>query len=185
QLTPKSSEEVAYNGGVFSKDGKGFYTRTDRDSEFHRLTYFDLATMQPAYLTSDIKWDVDGMALSEDGKTLAFVTNEDGIGKLYLMDTATRKYHAVTGLPAGQVSDVRFHKNSRDLGFVVNSAKSPSDVYSLDTVTGRVERWTTSETGGLNTANFVEPQLIKWQSFDGKTISGFLYSPDPKKFPGK
>ena len=53
------AEEVAYSGGPFSRDGKGFYTTTDRDSEFQRLTYFDLATMQPSYLTTDIKWDVD------------------------------------------------------------------------------------------------------------------------------
>ncbi|HEY6272165.1 MAG TPA: S9 family peptidase [Terriglobales bacterium] len=184
-LTPKNGQEVAYGGGEFSKDGKGFFVTTDRDSEFQRLAYFDLATMQPVYLTSDIKWDVADFAISDDGKTLAFITNEDGLGKLYLMDTASRKYHAVSGLPAGQVFAPVFHKNDRDLAIGINSAKSPSDVYSLDIVTGKVERWTFSETGGLNTANFSEPQLIKWQSFDGKTISGFLYAPDPKKFPGK
>jgi dipeptidyl aminopeptidase/acylaminoacyl peptidase len=184
-LTPKNGQEqVFYGGSVFSKNGTGFYATTDRDSEFQRLAYFDLATMQPTYLTSDIKWDVDEFALSEDGKTLAFIMNEDGIGKLYLMDTASRKYHAVAGLPAGQVFNLSFHKNNRDLAFGINSAKSPSDVYSLDIVTGKVERWTFSEVGGLNTANFVEPQLIKWKTFDGKTISGFLYAPDPKKFPG-
>src|SRR5262249_35455574 len=33
-LTPKSGgEQVAYSGGPFSKDGKGFYSTTDRDSE--------------------------------------------------------------------------------------------------------------------------------------------------------
>src|SRR5713101_1534107 len=33
-LTPKAgAEEVAYSGGTFSKDGKGFYTTTDCDSE--------------------------------------------------------------------------------------------------------------------------------------------------------
>jgi dipeptidyl aminopeptidase/acylaminoacyl peptidase len=149
------------------------------------LAYFDLATMQPAYLTSDIKWDVDDFALSDDGKTLAFTANEDGLSKLYLMDTASRKYHAVSGLPAGQISGLSFHKNNRDLGFAINSAKSPSDIHSLDTATGKIERWTFGETGGINTANFVEPQLVKWQTFDGKTISGFLYAPDPKKFPGK
>lgn len=185
-LTPKSSqEEVAYSGGIFSKNGQGFYATTDRDSEFQRLAYFDLASMQPSYLTSEIKWDVDDFALSDDGKTLAFVTNEDGIARLYLMNTASRKYHAVSGIPAGQIGGLTFHKNNRDLGFLINTAKSPSDVYSLDTVTGQLERWTFSETGGLNTANFSEPQLIKWQTFDGKTISGFLYAPDPKKFPGK
>ena len=72
-LTPKGSEQVAYGESKFSKDGKGFYSTTDRDSEFQRLAYFDLATMQPAYLTSDIKWDVDEMDLSDDGKMLAFV----------------------------------------------------------------------------------------------------------------
>src|SRR5262249_55188083 len=158
---------------------------TDRDSEFHRLTYFDLATMQPAYLSSDIKWDVEEFEMSDNGKTIAFVTNEDGIGKLYLLDTATRKYHAVAGLPTGQVGSLVFHKNNRDLGMVINTAKSPSDVYSLDTTAGKIERWTFSEVGGLNTAKFVEPQLIKWKTFDGKTISGFLFAPDPKKFPGK
>jgi dipeptidyl aminopeptidase/acylaminoacyl peptidase len=184
-LTPKTSEQIFYSGGLFSKDGKGFYTTTDRDSEFQRLAYFDLGTMQPAYLTTDIKWDVDESELSDDGKTLAFVTNEDGISRLYLMDTATRKYRPVAGIPTGLIAGLSFHKNNRDLGFVLTSARSTSDVYSLDVVAGKLERWTFSETGGLNTANFAEPQLIKWQTFDGKTISGFLYSPDAKKFPGK
>ena len=185
-LTPKAgNEEVAYGGGPFSKDGKGFYTTTDRDSEFQRLAYFDLAAMKPTYLTTDIKWDVDDFDLSDDGKTLAFVTNEDGISRLYLMNTATGKYHPVAGIPTGLIGGVMFHKNNRDLGFVVTSARSTADVYSLDVVTGKIDRWTFSETGGLNTANFAEPQLIKWQTFDGKTISGFLYMPDAKKFPGK
>jgi dipeptidyl aminopeptidase/acylaminoacyl peptidase len=185
-LTPKSgAEEVAYSGGTFSKDGKGFYTTSDRDSEFQRLAYVDFASMTPAYLTADIKWDIDEFSLSNDGKTLAFTANEDGVDKLYLMDTRTRKYHPVPGLPAAQVFDLNFHQNNQDLGFVVNSATSPSDVYSLHVPTGKIERWTFSETGGLNTATFSAPQLIKWQTFDGKTISGFLYTPDPKKFPGK
>jgi dipeptidyl aminopeptidase/acylaminoacyl peptidase len=184
-VTPKSDGEVAYSGGPFSKDGKGFYSTTDRDSEFQRLAYFDLATMNPSYLTTDIKWDVDEVELSDNGKTLAFVTNEDGISKLYLLDTNTRQYRLVSGIPTGLIGGLSFHKNNRDLGFVVTSARSTADVYSLDVTTGKVERWTFSETGGLNTANFSEPQLIKWQTFDGKTISGFLYMPDAKKFPGK
>ncbi|PYP92192.1 MAG: peptidase S9, prolyl oligopeptidase [Candidatus Angelobacter sp. Gp1-AA117] len=186
ELTPRvPNTEVAYERARFSKDGKGIYVTTERDSEFARLAYFDLATMKPAYLTTDIKWDVSEFDQSEDGKTIAFVTNEDGISKLYLLDTASRKYRPVAGVPVGIITGLRFHKNSRDVGFSVSSAQSPSDVYSVDVTTGKVERWTYSETGGLNTASFAEPQLVKWQSFDGKTISGFLYSPDPAEFPGK
>ncbi|HLJ88896.1 MAG TPA: prolyl oligopeptidase family serine peptidase [Candidatus Angelobacter sp.] len=185
-ITPKDGqEEIAYGRAIFSKDGQGLYVATDRGSEFHRLSYLGLAGGQPVYLTSDIKWNVEEFDASEDGKTIAFVANEDGIGKLYLLDTASRKYRAVGGVPAGVIGGLRFHKNSRDLGFTLSSAKSPSDIYSVDVKTGKLDRWTTSETGGLNTANFVEPELVKWQTFDGKTISGFLYRPDVKKFPGK
>jgi dipeptidyl aminopeptidase/acylaminoacyl peptidase len=185
-LTPPQGDvKVSYSGARFSPDGKGIYVSTDRDSEFHRLAYFDLATMQPKYLTSDIQWDVEEFEPSEDGKTVAFITNENGIGKLHLHNVATGKHHAVEGVPVGVLGGLRFHRNSLDVGFTVNSAKSPSDVYSVSVATGKIDRWTFSETGGLNANNFVEPELIHWKSFDGKEISGFLYKPDAKKFPGK
>jgi len=184
-LTPKGGDvKIAYNGGRFSKDGKGIYVTTDKDSEFQRLTYIDLATKQHTYLTSNIPWDVDEFGLSYDGKTIAFVTNEDGFGILHLLDTKTRQEKPVPALPKGIISGVSWHQNSRDLGFDLASARSSSDVYSLDVQTGRVERWTFSETGGLNTANFPEPELVHWKSWDRRTISGFLYRP-PAKFAGK
>jgi dipeptidyl aminopeptidase/acylaminoacyl peptidase len=46
-----------------------------------------------------------------------------------------------------------------------------------------VERWTTSETA-VNTSSFPEAEMVRWKSFDGKMISGFLYRP-PAKFTGK
>jgi dipeptidyl aminopeptidase/acylaminoacyl peptidase len=49
---------------------------------------------------------------------------------------------------------------------------------------GQVERWTESETGGLNPEAFVEPELVKLKSFDGLAISALVYRPAPDKFPG-
>ena len=184
-ITPKGgAEKIAYNDGRFSKDGKGIFVTTDKDSEFQRLAYVDLATKEHTYLTSNIAWDVDEFDLSDDGKTIAFVVNEDGFGVLHLLDTNTRKEKSVPSLPKGVISGVQWHKNSRDLGFNLSSARSSSDVFSLDVQTGKVERWTFSETGGLNPSDFPEPELIHWKSWDGRTISGFLYRP-PAKFTGK
>jgi dipeptidyl aminopeptidase/acylaminoacyl peptidase len=183
-LTPKGATNVHYDGGHVSNDGKGIYTTTDKDSEFHRLTYIDLASKQHEHLTSNIPWDVDQFALSDDGKMIAFVTNEDGFGVLHLLETATRKEKPVPNLPKGIVSGVTWHKNNRDLAFDLSSARSSSDVYSLDVQTGKVERWTFSEAGGINTSTLPEPELIHWKSWDGRMISGFLYRP-PAKFTGK
>jgi dipeptidyl aminopeptidase/acylaminoacyl peptidase len=183
-LTAKGEVKVNYAGGRFSKDGKGIYTTTDKDSEFHRLAYIDLATGQHTYLTSKIPWDVEEFDLSDNGRMIAFVTNEDGYGVLHLLDTTTRKEKSVPKLPKGIVAGLEWNKNNRDLGFDLTSARSSSDVYSLDVESGKVERWTFSETGGLNTANLPEPELIHWKSWDGRMISGFLYRP-PAKFTGK
>src|SRR6185436_18170592 len=78
-----------------------------------------------------------------------------------------------------------WHRNGRDLMFGLTSARSSYDAYSLDASTGKIERWTESETGGLNPRTFAEAQLVRWTSFDGRRISGFLYRPSAEKFPGK
>ncbi len=186
-LTPrnKMQEPFAYGGVKFSPDGKGFYTTTDRDSEFRQLAYVDLATRAHRYLTKDILWDVEGFDLSPDGKVIALTTNENGVSVLRLRDTASGKDRKAPQLPLGVISGLTFHPNGKEIAFALNSARSPSDVYSYELRSGKIDRWTTSETGGLPAATFVEPTLATWKAPDGKTISGFLYHPDPKKFPGK
>ena len=48
ELTPRNTtEKVSYGAARFSKDGKGIYVTTDKDSEFHRLAFIDLETKQP------------------------------------------------------------------------------------------------------------------------------------------
>lgn len=183
-LTPKGgAEKIAYGNARFSKDSKGVYVTTDEDSEFKHLAYIDLATKNHTPLTNHIQWDVVAFELSPDGRTIAFITNEDGVSGLHLLDTATRQEKPVPPLPVGVIGGLEWHENGRDLGFHLNSARSPTDVYSLDAVMGKVERWTASETGGLNPKSFAEPELVRWQSFDERTISGFLYMP-PTKFTG-
>src|SRR5262249_35809456 len=131
----------------------------------------------------DLKWDIEAFALSPDGKTIAFITNEDGRGVLNLFDVKSGKATPAK-TPAGSVTGIKWHNNSNDLGFNLVSARSPMDVYSLDIKTGKTDRWTHSETGGLVTKDFVEPELVHWESFDKRKISGYLYMP-PAKFQGK
>ena len=185
RLTPGTDRDtVAWFGAEFSTDGRGVYVTTDQGSEFQRLAYLDLASKRVTPLTADIPWDVDGFELSPDGKTIAFVVNEAGLSKLYLLDTATRRYRAVSNVPAGQVFGITWHRRGGHLAFTVNSARSTSDVYSLDAQTGEITRWTESELGGLVAAELSEPALIRWKSFDGREITGFLYRP-PARFTGR
>jgi dipeptidyl aminopeptidase/acylaminoacyl peptidase len=183
-VTPRGgAEKILYGAAQFSRDGKGLYVTTDRDAEYQQLAYIDLLTKKHEYLTAAINWDVEYFALSWDGKTIALVTNEDGLSVLHLYDTAQRKELPVPKLPAGVLGSLEWHRNNRDLGFGLESARSTYDVYSLDVQSGKIERWTESETGGINTQEFSEPEVVYWKSFDGKRISG-LYYKTPVKFTG-
>ena len=184
-ITPRdSAEKVAYEPVAFAKGDKGIYALTDRGSEFMRLVHIDLATGKHTPLSGDISWDVESARLSEDGNRLAFVTNENGISRLHILDVAANRQLTIPELPTGVIGRVQWHENNRELGFVITSAHSPADVYSLDIESRKLDRWTTSETGGLDPSRFAEPKLVSWKSFDGREITGFLYNP-PKKFTGK
>src|SRR6266542_5401301 len=148
-LTPKeAAESVAYGGAQFSRDGKGVYVTTDRGSEFQRLAYLDLSTSRYRFLTSGIPWDVDEFDLSPDGRSIAFVTNEDGVGVLHVINAATGAERRIPKLPPGLISDVRWRKSGAELGFTRTSARAPADAYSLTVATGALARWTESETAG-------------------------------------
>ena len=184
-FTPRDAKEkVSYGEGQFSKDGKGIYVTTDRDSEFHRLAYVDLTTKEHQYLTAKIPWDVDAFDLSHDGRRIAFVTNQNGFSALWGLNTGTQGIlHEHKSLPSGVIGAVSWHKNSRDLAFMLTNSQGPGDVYSEDVTTGKLERWTNSETA-VPTADFPPAELVEWKTFDGKMIGGFLYRP-PAKFTGK
>ena len=184
-LTPKiGSDKVAYDFAQFSSDGKGIYLTTDRDSEFLRLAYMNVATKELTYLTDHIKWNIEDFKVSPDRKTVAFISNEDGASRLHLFDVTTNKTKDVAVPGLGVISNLRWHKNSNDLAFVLSSARSVWDIYSLNTKTGKIERWVKGITEGIDVAKFSEPELIHWKSFDERQISGFLYRP-PAKFIGK
>jgi dipeptidyl aminopeptidase/acylaminoacyl peptidase len=178
-------DTVAWGGAEFTADGRSLVLTTDQGSEFQRLALMDLATRRVTTLTPGIDWDVESFDLSDDGRTVAFATNEAGVSKLYLLELATRRVRPVTaGVPQGVIGGLRWHRNSRDLGFSASSARSTSDVYSLNAATGAVTRWTESELGGLPAAELSEPRLVRWPSFDGREITGFYYRP-PARFTGR
>jgi dipeptidyl aminopeptidase/acylaminoacyl peptidase len=101
-----------------------------------------------------------------------------------LFDVASGQSRAASGLPAGVIGGLDFAPWG-PLGFTLTSARSPADAFSLDPSTMAITRWTESETGGLDPKANVEPELVEVKSFDGEPVSGFLYRPDPAKFPGK
>jgi len=176
---------VAVANPVFTRDGRGLFATSDRGSEFRRLVLIDIASGRERVLTGGIEHDVDFFDVSHDVHKIAFVTNENGSHVLRFFDTVTLKEQPRPSLFEGVVSGLEWRHKSPEVGFSIASARTAGDVFSYDYRTNKVTRWTNGNNPDLNTSAFPEPRTIRWKSFDGREITGFLYAPDPAKFPGK
>jgi dipeptidyl aminopeptidase/acylaminoacyl peptidase len=143
-----------------------------------------------SYVPNNIPWDVTEFELSADGKRGAFVTNEEGISRLYLFDPERQRYKLVKRMPFGVISGLKFSPNGRQLGMTVNTSRTPSDAYVLELKRWALgyrglTRWTFGEVGGLDPEKFVQPELVHFSApmqTDERTLSmpAFVYLPDRK-----
>ena len=178
------TKAIAYGNAEFAPDGT-LWATSDEGSDFQRLGTIDTKTGAFTARSREAKWDVDEFDIAPDGSFIAYTLNEAGRTKVKLMDTRSGMVREVTGLPTGIASGIEVAPWSGAIGLTFTSAKSAADAYSIDARTLAVTRWTQSETGGLDPMVNVEPEFVEVKSFDGEPVSGFLYRPDPRKFPGR
>ena len=174
--------KVGIADAQFSRDGVGVFMASDRDSEFEQLQFVNLGSGERTPLTAHIPWDVEGIAVSRDARYLAYVTDEAGAGKLNVLDLKSRQELALPELTRGLISDLHFDAPSKHLAFSFASASRPRDVYVLDLATNRLEAWTRSEAGPVDTSRFVTPTLSQYQTFDraggrARQIPCYVYEP--------
>ncbi|MDH4000638.1 MAG: S9 family peptidase [Xanthomonadales bacterium] len=176
----------------FDRKGEGFFFITNDRGHAAELAWQPLSSeSERVYITARIPWDVTDFALSEDGKRGAFVTNEEGVSRLYLLNTKSGKYTRVNNIPLGIISGLKFNPDNRRIAMSLSTAQSPSDVYVLNLGRGSkglktLERWTFSEVGGLDTRAFIQPELFHYPTFDmngdrQRTVPAFIYRPKSKQ----
>lgn len=173
RVTPEIA--ASYSGGEFTPDGRAIITISDEASQFRRLVRIDLASGARQALTPNLGWDVESFDLADNGRALAYVVNEAGWSSLRLMDLSSLRTLSGPRLPRGVISSLKFSPNGERLAFTLNSATAPSDVYSWNVRARRLTRWTRSGPGALDA--LAAPDLVRWRSFDGKEISGFIFRP--------
>ena len=184
EVTDRKSTGIIQYGASFSDKNDEIWFLTDRDNEFERLSNLNLNTKKVNYYTSKIPWNVENYNLSEDKKSIVFITNEAGLNKLYLMNATDKSYSAVKNIPIGLIGGANFTKDKQAIFFTQSTAQSASDVYKLILKSGVIKRWTESELGEMQQADMSVPTFIEWKSFDNLKISGFYY-PAAAKFTGK
>ncbi|MFN3135749.1 MAG: prolyl oligopeptidase family serine peptidase, partial [Candidatus Kryptonium sp.] len=178
-ITPHT-QPARYFGAKFSKDGKRIYLLSDEGREFVGIAYIDVPNGKLSYIYTT-NWDVEAIELSKDGKELVFILNVDGYSEVYSLNLTTKKTKKLNFPTGGIIGSLRFTKDGNKIIFTYQSPVKNQDIYYYDVSTHKYKQVTYSSTAGIPLSSFVQPQLVRFKSFDGLEIPGYLYLPKNAK----
>lgn len=172
-ITPHDGN-VFYAGTLWLPDESSFFLIQDQDREFTGLARYSLVERKFQHvLTPD--WDVESATIDRNGKNIAITINEDGYKRMEIYDTETfkaRSYH----LPVGSMYQTRFSESGLHIVFSLGNPRRTSDVWILTLEAGESRQLTYSHQGVPPEA-MVEPESIRFMSFDGLSVPAFVYRP--------
>jgi dipeptidyl aminopeptidase/acylaminoacyl peptidase len=178
ELTPHEGE-VKYVPGPWAPDGSGFYLLSDEGREFVGLAFFRLDGGLEWVETPDA--DLEEVALSQDGRVLCWLVNEDGWSRLRLRDRERGNELPEAQLSPGARSllslGLRLTRDGSHAALIWQGPQRSPDLFAVETRTGKARRLTESMLGGLRPRDLVEPEAVSYASFDGRQIPAWLYRP--------
>ena len=194
-LTPRQAggEKVAYrkalfvrgmlpNGGqsVSPGDYKGILVLTDQGGEYIRLACLDPETGRQWPLSDDLPADVEDFALSNNGESIAYTTNDAGFSTLRLL--GLKRHDFLTGTTEYGVVGNRYKPGDakQTPTFPEVIVRSTPQPYSRGVITGL--RWNTATKNGgpesflyFNLANAGIPSDVFYHTTDSAQPTGGLY----------
>lgn len=175
-LTPHKDPFMFWGVSV-SRDNKKVYCITNNnESGVMKISTLDIDTGKlDFFYDASSPWGVDDAALNPERTVMALAINEDGYGRLKIIDLESKDE-----LPAPEVNgiadEMKFSSGAR-MVFSLNTPVSVTEVFSWNRENKKLDKITNSSYAGIDPSLFVEPKLIKYKSFDGLEIPAFLYLP--------
>jgi dipeptidyl aminopeptidase/acylaminoacyl peptidase len=184
ELATSHQGNAEYGRPRWLPDSSGFFFASNEAKEFFGVSFYDVA-MKTRKSVLDFSWDVEELALSDDGDILAVDINEDGYGNVKFYDSKIFTEISGINLPSGILSGLRWSKDSQYLVFSRISDTMDDDVW-LWSRKENVSRQLVVSSSKVSQEVFVEASLMHYPSFDGRQIPAFIYLPknsDGKKVP--
>lgn len=177
ELTPHKGD-ILYVATAISPDGKTALVSSNEKHGVSNVGLLDIATHKFTWVT-DLEWDVDPGEFSPKGDLFTYMVNEDGRTSLYLVERSSLRASRID-FPKGIsqfAGRTAFSPSGESLLISHQDSQRPSDFWIYD-IRGRKSRQLTfSALAGLDPERIPPSQLVHYRSFDGKTISAFVWLP--------
>lgn len=168
---------VQYAPQFFSLDGKKLYYLTDEGSEFMYLASYDIASGEKAK-EEEAPWDIMSSYQSRTGKYRVVAINQDARTEIKIYDQGNGgKPIEISGLPAGDITNVTISDSEKLMSFFVSDSKSPANLFLYNFDTKEVTQLTNTMSKEIDLNDLVAGEVIRYKSFDGMEIPALLYKP--------
>lgn len=174
-VTPNDAV-IAHGVYEFTPDSTKLVYGTDEFGEFTQAWTHDLASGEKAELLK-ADWDVMFVTYSGSGRYRVSAINQDATTNLTILDQTENKPLTLTGVPAGDIGQVRFNRDETKIAFTVASDTSPADVFVADLATGAATRLTHDLNPDIDETMLVDGEVVRYKSFDGLEIPAILFKP--------
>jgi dipeptidyl aminopeptidase/acylaminoacyl peptidase len=174
-LLTEHEGEASIADATFAPGGEGVLIATNRDREFCRLVRVSL-TGEIMEVLAEPEWDVEAVAVAHKTGRIAWSVNEDGISRVTLRspDGTTT---VVSELPAGTVDRLTWSPSGESLAVSITSPTEPGAVW-LVAPDGQARAVVPPAYGDLDPATLVDPEIVRFTSFDGREIPAFWFVPE-------
>ncbi|KAA9398591.1 S9 family peptidase [Haloarcula sp. CBA1130] len=178
-LTPHEGK-VRYTSASWGPAGEAVYLVTDAESDTLELARLSLDG-DLDIVRSDGQWNIDGVALDKDSGRLAYSRNVDGYNELTvgeLTGPTTIETFPTPDLPGGLAGGVSWGPEAERFAVSVTGRTVNTNVFVVETETGESEQWTAASTAGIPRETFIESEVVRFDSFDGREIPALFSLPD-------
>lgn len=176
KLITEHVDDIAYGVYDFTADSETLIYATNEFGEFNQAWTYNLASGERAALI-EADWDVSFVFDSPTGRYLVSAINEDAVTNLTIHDNETGEDVSLSGIPDGELGQVRFNADESKIAFGVNTDTSPFNLYLADLETGTATRLTSALPEGIDESDLVTASVVRYPSFDGLEIPGIFYMP--------
>ncbi len=178
-MNPKS--DAVCSAAEFSKDGKTLYALTDEGREFQYVVTIDLATGKQSTLLR-LDWDIMYVSRTRSGRHWVIGVNNDARSDVYVYEasedgTLRQEHLAKTVIDSNGISRVAISSAEDAYAFYTEGGRTPGDIfYSKRGVQG-MTRLTARLHPDIDPEDLVEPEVVRFVSYDGVAVPGILYKP--------
>lgn len=103
--------------------------------------------------------------------------SEAGRNRLTLYDIAQNKESSLPASPVELIQSISYSADERSIVFTGSGSKEPANIWSFALNSGEFKKLTDSPHAGVDLQFMVEPELVRFKSFDGLELNGWLYKP--------